>query len=61
MTLHDFVEQIVSGELSYVWNVPKHIQGLRLPLLKEWCEDTFDLGRSVPMPRELHWTIYRKK
>jgi hypothetical protein len=28
--------------------------------LKKWCEETFDLERPVPMPRELHWTIYQK-
>ncbi len=61
MTLHDFVGRVVSGELSYIWNVPKHVQESCLPLLKKWCEDTFDLERSVPIPRELRWTIYRKK
>jgi SAM-dependent methyltransferase len=61
MTLHDFVERIVSGELSYIWNVPKHAQESCLPRLGKWCEDTFDLDRSIPMPREIRWTIHRKR
>jgi SAM-dependent methyltransferase len=60
MTLRDFVGRIASGELSYTWNVPKQVQETCLSQLKEWCEETFDLKRSVLIPRELHWTIYRK-
>ena len=61
MTLRDFVEKIVSGELSYIWNVPKHVQESCLPRWKDWSENTFDLEQTVPMPRELRWTIYRKQ
>jgi hypothetical protein len=61
MTLHDFVERIVNGELSYIWNVPKHAQESCLPVLAKWCEDNFDLDRSLPIPREIRWTIYRKR
>lgn len=61
MTLRDFVEKIVSGELSYIWNVPKHIQESCLRRLKDWSENIFDLDKSIPIPRELHWTIYRKR
>jgi SAM-dependent methyltransferase len=60
MTLRDFVGRVASGELSYIWNVPKQVQESCLPLLKKWCEETFDLERPVPIPRELHWTIYQK-
>jgi ubiquinone/menaquinone biosynthesis C-methylase UbiE len=60
MTLLQFLDRIMSGEVSYIWNVPKHVQESCLPQLKKWAENTFDLERSVPMPKELRWTIYRK-
>jgi len=60
MTLRDFVGRVASGELSYIWNVPKEVQESCLPLLKKWCEGEFDLERPVPIPRELHWRIYQK-
>ena len=60
-TLLDFVEKIVSGELSYIWNVPKHVRESCLPQLRKWSENTFDLKQSVPMPKDLRWTIYRKQ
>jgi SAM-dependent methyltransferase len=60
MTLGDFVRRMVNGELSYIWNVPKHVQQACLPQLEEWCRSTFDLEQIVPIPRELVWTIYRK-
>lgn len=60
MTLRDFVGRIASGEFSYTWSVPKDVQESCLPLLRKWCEDTFDLDQSVSIPRELRWTIYRK-
>jgi len=31
------------------------------PALKKWFEDTFDLEQSVPIPKDLRWTIYRKQ
>lgn len=61
MSLHDFVEKIVSGELSYIWNVPNHARESCLPRLKKWCENTFDLEQSVSIPKDLCWTIYRKR
>ena len=61
MTLHDFVGRIATGEFSYVWNIPTHVQESCIPLLSKWCEDTFDLEQSFPVPRELEWTIYRKR
>lgn len=60
MTLRDFVEKIVSGEFSYIWNVPTHVRKSCLPRLRRWSEITFDLERSVPVPKDLRWTIYRK-
>ena len=60
-SLREFVRRITSGELSYIWSVPKPVQGRCLPLLQRWCEQTFDLERSFPMPRELQWTVYRKQ
>jgi hypothetical protein len=61
MTLHDFVGRVVTGEFSYVWNIPTHVQESCVPLLNKWCQDTFDLEQSFSMPRELEWTIYRKE
>ena len=60
-SLREFVRRITSGELSYIWSVPKPVQEQYLPLLQRWCEQTFDLERSFPMPRELQWTVYRKQ
>jgi hypothetical protein len=31
MTLRDFLGKIISGEVSYIWSVPKHAQDLCLP------------------------------
>jgi SAM-dependent methyltransferase len=60
MTLQDFICRIVSGELSYIWNVPKPIQQSCLPVLQAWCKASFDLGQPMAIPAELRWTIYRK-
>jgi SAM-dependent methyltransferase len=60
MTLLQFLDRIMSGEVSYIWNVPKHVQESCLPQLKKWAENTFDLEQSAPMPMELRWTVYRK-
>lgn len=60
LTLADFLRRLVDGEFSYVWNVPAHVQEGCIPVLKNWSERTFDLERSISMPRELHWMIYRK-
>jgi hypothetical protein len=61
LTLRDFVNRIATGEFSYIWNVPTHVQQSSLPLLTNWCEQTFDLERQIPIPRELHWSIYQKQ
>jgi SAM-dependent methyltransferase len=60
MTLHEFVGRIATGEFSYVWNIPAYVQESCIPLLNKWCQDTFDLEQSFPMPRELEWSTYRK-
>ncbi len=59
-TLSEFVGRVVSGELSYIWNVPRHVQEACIPQLQEWCRGTFDLEQIVPIPKEHVWTIYRK-
>lgn len=61
MTLRDFVEKIVSGEFSYIWNVPTRVRESCLPSLKKWSEITFDLEQSIPIPKDVRWTIYRKQ
>ncbi|MBY0495698.1 MAG: methyltransferase domain-containing protein [Cyanobacteria bacterium] len=61
LTLRQFVERIVSGEFSYVWNVPSAVRERCLMQLSQWCDHTFDPEQSFPMPRELQWTIFRKK
>jgi SAM-dependent methyltransferase len=58
ITLSDFLSKIRSGELSYVWNVPKDVQDSCLPQLRRWCEDKFDLHQPAPTPAELHWVVY---
>jgi SAM-dependent methyltransferase len=60
LTLAEFLRRFVSGELSYIWDVPGEVQHDCLPRLQEWAERTFDLAVSGPMPRELRWTIFRK-
>jgi SAM-dependent methyltransferase len=60
MTLRDFVERIISGEFSYIWSIPTQVRESCLPLLQNWCVDSFDLEQSVPIPREVSWTIYQK-
>lgn len=61
LTLRQFVDRIVSAEFSYVWNVPPPIRERCLTQLIQWCDDTFDLEQLFPMPRELQWTIFRKR
>jgi hypothetical protein len=60
-TLREFLRRLVEGELSYIWAVPEHVRAECLPPLQRWSEHMFDLDRSVPMPRELRWTIRRKR
>jgi len=60
LTLVDFLSKIESGEFSYLWNVPKDVQGSCLPKLRRWCESTFDLHQQVPIPAKLQWVVYEK-
>ena len=60
VTLAEFLRRLIDGELSYIWNVPKTVQEQCLPGLRAWSEQRFDLERSISMPRELRWTVYRK-
>ena len=32
MTLHDFIARVTTGEFSYVWNIPPHVQESCIPL-----------------------------
>ncbi len=59
-TLREFLQRLTDGELSYIWNVPEAVRIESLPRLQHWAEHAFDLERSVPMPRQLRWMIYRK-
>jgi SAM-dependent methyltransferase len=61
ITLRQFLRRVVEGELSYIWDVPEHVRAECLPRLQRWCEERFDLERLMPMPREVRWTIYRKR
>jgi SAM-dependent methyltransferase len=58
ITLADFLNKIQSGELSYVWNVPKDVQDSCLLQLRRWCEGKFDLRQPAPTPAELRWVVY---
>ena len=58
--LAEFLRRLVEGELSYIWSVPKEVQDDCLPRLRSWAQETFDLEVVIPMPRHLHWTVYRK-
>jgi SAM-dependent methyltransferase len=60
MTLSDFLTRLVSGEFSYLWNVPLAVQQKCLPQLRTWAERTFDLERVISMPDTLRWTVYQK-
>jgi SAM-dependent methyltransferase len=59
MTLADFLSRLVSGEFSYIWNVPLAVQEECLPQLQTWSERTFDLKRVVSIPETLRWTVYQ--
>jgi ubiquinone/menaquinone biosynthesis C-methylase UbiE len=59
MQLGEFLSRIVTGKCSYTWNVPPAVQAETLPKLIAWAESRFDLERSVPLPREVVWKIYR--
>jgi ubiquinone/menaquinone biosynthesis C-methylase UbiE len=60
LTLRQFIDRIISGEFSYVWDVPSPVRERCLTQLIQWCDDTFDLEQSFPMPSDLQWTLFRK-
>jgi SAM-dependent methyltransferase len=60
ITLREFLRRLAEGELSYIWNVPEPVRTECLPRVQRWAEQRFDLERTIPMPRELRWAIYRK-
>jgi len=60
MTLTSFVNRIVDGECSYIWNVPAEVQRQCLPELKAWASERFDLDRAVSLPRDISWKIYQQ-
>lgn len=60
ITLREFLRRLAEGEFSYTWTVPKNVLVECLPKLQAWSEATFDLDRSIAMPREIRWAIYRK-
>ena len=59
-TLREFLRRLVEGEFSYTWAVRKNVLVECLPKLQAWSAETFDLDRSIAMPREIRWAIYRK-
>ena len=59
LTLAEFVERIVTGELSYTWEVPREVQEDCLPRLQQWARETFDLDSAALMPRDLKWAVFR--
>lgn len=58
MTLGAFLEKVESGEVSYIWGVPRELVDACLPELRRWCEGQFDLGRVVAMPRVVRWGVW---
>jgi SAM-dependent methyltransferase len=60
ITLREFLRRLVEGEFSYTWEVPKNVLVECLPKLQAWAEETFDLDRSIAMPREIRWAIYQE-
>jgi len=58
LSVSDFLVKIESGEVSYVWSVPKEVRDLCLPRLRAWAEAKFDMTRPTPMPAVMQWSIY---
>jgi SAM-dependent methyltransferase len=61
ITLREFLRRLTEGELSYIWRAPENVRRECLPRLVDWAERTFDLDRSIPTPRDIRWTVYRKQ
>jgi hypothetical protein len=60
MTLCGFLGKIESGELSYVWNVPRSVRDACLPRLRRRCQQSFELDRLMPVPAAHRWVVYLK-
>ena len=58
MSLSDFIGKIESGEVSYIWSVPQNVRDECLPRLRTWAATQFDLGRQLPVPRKLEWSVF---
>ena len=58
MSLSDFIGKIESGEVSYIWNVPKKVRDECLPRLRTWAATQFDLTRQMPIPLKLEWSVF---
>jgi hypothetical protein len=61
VSLREFLRRLIDGELSYIWNVPRDVQAMCIPQLRAWADEMFDLDRSIEIPREIRWTVYRKQ
>ena len=61
VSLGEFLKRLVEGELSYIWNVPQDVRATCIPQLADWAGKTFDLDQRVSIPKEMRWTVYRKK
>lgn len=59
-SVSEFLAKIESGEVSYIWNVPRAIQEACLPRLRAWTEKRFDVSRRMPMPAELEWSVFKR-
>jgi SAM-dependent methyltransferase len=59
-TIRQFLQRLVDGELSYIWDVPTDIRAKCLPHLRQWVETTLELDVPVPMPKLIEWTVYRR-
>src|SRR5215470_18666089 len=58
MSLLDFIGKIESGEVSYIWSVPQNVRDECLPRLRTWAATQFDLGRQMPIPHKLEWSVF---
>jgi len=61
VSLGEFLKRLVEGELSYIWNVPEDVRANCIPQLHAWAAEAFDLNRSISIPGEIRWTVYRKQ
>ncbi len=59
-TIGEFLQRILNGEASYIWNVPEEVRRECLPKLEAWTKARFDLGQEIIVPRTIRWRVYRK-